>query len=391
MLGTTIRKLVFYTGLLAISSCVETYEAPKTLEDVEVLVIEGFLNGTSKEVVVNISHAQSLGSNESPEMETHAVVSIHLDDGTQIALAQSSDGVYTRTNLDIDPKRKYQLRVFTPTASYESDFVDLQQAPPIGTVEIEPREDRTALEVLVSSEDPTGSTRYYRWDFIETWEYTALFRSDFQLVNRSPVPRPAGEGVYRCYRSQSSTRILVGTSVHLSGDVINDQLIATIPVGDQRTAARYSIEVEQRGISKDEFEYLKQLQQSTEGMGGLFDPLPSQLYGNVKNIDNNSVPVLGYFSAGSTHKMRTFFTRSDLPESMKVLPGMGTCKQDTICVAIPNPYGLKCNTELKTMTGKEVITGTLFKEFETIGFLWSTPECADCRTQGGVTKMPDFW
>jgi hypothetical protein len=392
MPGTLIKKLSFYAGLVVLSGCVETYEAPKTLDDVDVLVIDGFLNATNRSVVVNISHAQSLSSSEPPVVEARATVDIHADDGSHVVLNETSAGTYSRDNLNIDPKRKYQLRVTTAKGhQYQSDYVDVRLAPPITTVTIEPRDDHSALDVLLSSKDPKSETRYYRWDFMETWEYTATFRSDFILINKSPTPRAPGEGVYRCYRTRPSTKILVGTSIQLSEDVINDQLIMSIPTGDQRTYVRYSIEVQQRSVTRDEFDYLKQLQQSTENLGGLFDPLPSQLYGNVRHVGDNAVPVLGYFSAGSTQKARSFYDHEDLPHPMKILPLAGKCSQDTICVVIPSPHGLKCHAELKTMKGTEVITGTLFKEFETIGFLASTVECADCRSQGGVTTRPDFW
>ncbi|HZY80560.1 MAG TPA: DUF4249 domain-containing protein [Cyclobacteriaceae bacterium] len=392
MLRPAFGRSGFYVGLLVLSSCLDTYDPPMDLQDVEVLVIDGFLDGTANSVTVNISHAQSLASSEPPVAETGSAVTIYDENGSHFTLSEGEAGVYSRSNLQVDPHGKYQLRITTTEgAMYESDYVEVRQAPQITDVSIEPKEDLSALEVFVSAKDPSASTRYYRWHYLETWEYTAPFRSDFKIVNNLPQPRLTGEGIYRCYRTKSSTRILVGTSVQLSEDIINDQLINTIPVGDQRTFIRYSVEVIQRAITHHEFEYLKQLQQSTEGLGGLFDPLPSQLYGNVRNIGDSSIPVLGYFSAGSTRKMREFYDREQLPAAMKTLPDIGKCVQDTICVVIPSPYGLKCSIDLKGLKGTEIITGTLFKEFETIGFLSSTKECADCRTQGGVTTRPDFW
>lgn len=387
-----LRRLTFYTGLLALGSCLDVYEAPRDLQDVEVLVIDGFLNGTDRNAYINISHAQPLSSDLPPQVESGATVSIFADNGDRFTLVETQPGLYTLSNINVDPNGKYQLRIGTARGGqYTSDYVEIRQAPPITGVAIEPNGEQSALEILLSAKDPTGLTRYYRWDYIETWEYTSTFRSDFKMVDKQIVPRIAGEGVYRCYRSQTSTRIMIGTSIHLSDDVINDQLLTTIPTGDQRLHARYSVEVRQRAITRHEFEYLKQLQLSTENLGGLFDPAPSQLYGNVRNVSDTSIPVLGYFTAGSTQKFRAFYDHDNLPTSMKVPLERGNCLQDTVCITIPNPWGLKCNVELKTMKGTEVITGTLFKEFETIGFLVSTPDCADCRTQGGVTTPPEFW
>lgn len=387
-----MRRLTFYMGLLGLSSCLDTYEAPTDLRDVEVLVIDGFLNGTDRTAMVSISNAQSLSSAEPPVKETGALVSIFDDSGDHFDLIETAPGEYSRDNLTVDAAAKYQLRIVTSEGSeYRSDYANVRQAPPITEVKIEPKSDFSALEVKVSAKDVTQSTRHYRWDFLETWEYTSVFRSEYEVINKLPTPRKEGEGIYRCYVTKPSTRILVGTSVQLTEDVINNQVIGTIPVGDQRTYIRYSIEVRQRSITLHEYDYLTQLQKSTEGLGGLFDPQPSQVYGNVKNIEDPTIPVLGYFTAGSTQKMRTFYDRSDLPEPMKTLPFTGDCKQDTICAVIPSPFGLRCSIALKDLTGSEIITGSLYKEFETIGFLMSSSDCADCRTQGGVTKPPDFW
>lgn len=377
---------------LTLGGCLETFSPPLNLVEEEVLVIDGFLNASEGSAKVELSRAQALTATDPPKVEVGATVSVVDDLGKSVVLPPAEPGIYQQANLTVDLNRRYQLKVKTADGSeYESDLVEVRKAPPITSLVVEPKFDFTALEVSLSARDNAKETRYYRWDYIETWEYTSTFRSDFELVNRLPVPRKPGEGIYRCYRSRPSTRILVGTSIQLSDDVISNQLLETIPVGDQRTVARYSIEVRQRAITRVEFEYLKQLQKSTEGLGGLFDPQPSQLYGNLRKTGDAKVTVLGYFSAGTAQKMRTFYHRDQLPVSMKVLPRDEKCVQDTVCLTIPNPYGLKCHLELKTLKGTELITGSLFKEFETIGFLCSTAECSDCRLQGGSTVKPDFW
>ena len=342
MRRTVLRRMTFYAGLLALSSCLDTYDAPSDLAHVEVLVIDGFLNGTSRSAYVKISHAQSLLSNIPPRIETGAKVSIHSDDGDQFALIENPPGIYSRSNLDVEPYSKYQLRVTSAQGTdYQSDYVELRQAPPITDVSVEPNALLTGLEVMVSSKDITNATRYYRWDYLETWEYTSPFRSDFKKVGPQIIPRVEGEGIYRCYRTQPSTSIMVGTSVHLTDDVISDALLTTIPAGDPRTYVRYSVEVMQRAISRHEYDYLKQLQVSTESLGGLFDPLPSQVYGNMHNTQDNSVPVLGYFSAGSTQKFRKFYDHDELPTSMRLRPPVGACQAGYALHNDTEPMGIE--------------------------------------------------
>lgn len=381
--------IIWLTGVL-LGGCLDNYLPPANLQSSDGLVVEGFLNATDESVRIVVAHTTPLDVAEPPVPETNAIVVVQSDRGDRITLSEVAPGVYERKGVAIDASARYQLRVSTNEGfEVHSEYVEVRMSPPIDDLSLDYDEDGVIFRV--STHDPTGNTRHYRWDYVETWEYTSAFRSDYDLINKQPEPRPPGQGIYRCWQTEPSTKIMIANSLRLVEDVISKQPIFTIPIGDQRLSIRYTTLVQQRAITREEYDYLFQLRQSTENVGSLFDPQPAQVRGNVTSIDGSLNLVLGFFSAGTVTSKRIFQTFDELPEGYRVLPSKGTCAQDTVCITIPNEWNLNCSIELKELSGTELITGSLFRDFSTIGFLKTTPDCADCRRQGGVTRPPDFW
>ncbi|MEJ7664695.1 MAG: DUF4249 family protein [Hymenobacter sp.] len=76
----------------------------------------------------------------------------------------------------------------------------------------------SGVQIYVNTHDPTSATRYYRWEYQETWEFHSAFRSDVEYVNGQFQRRT--EDISRCWRTENSTRISLTTSDKLTQDVI---------------------------------------------------------------------------------------------------------------------------------------------------------------------------
>jgi len=141
---------------------------------------------------------------------------------------------------------------------------------------------------------------------------------------------------------------------------------------------KYSILVKQQSLTKEAYNFWTQLKKSTESLGGLFDPLPSQVLGNMYSENNSAEPVLGYFSGGQTSEKRIFIQFSDLPPDLKlVMPP--NCPIDTIV-----------NDDIRNYPNTFLI-GSYGAPFP-LGYIKSEgPNCMDCRDDGGVLQRPDFW
>jgi hypothetical protein len=116
------------------------------------------------------------------------------------------------------------------------------------------------------------------------------------------------------------------------------------------------------------------LQKNTEQRGSLFDAQPSQLKGNIQNLNNPGEPVIGYLSASSVQEKRLFIRRSEITDKYNFA---------TTCTAMIVPTD-SAVFYLQTMKKKPAY-------FVTGGLAISSIECVDCTVQGGTNIKPLFW
>ena len=122
-------------SLVILTAWLEPYPPPEGTLDLDILVVDGFLNSTDGSASVRLSHAVPLSNDVTFEAEADATVRIQADDGNSFVLALQDSGVYIATGLEIDPNRKYQLQIRTSeNQEYVSDFIEIKQSPEIDSV-----------------------------------------------------------------------------------------------------------------------------------------------------------------------------------------------------------------------------------------------------------------
>jgi len=359
--------------------CVEPYDPPYSDREIGFLVVDGFLNSGDKSAEVKLSTAMPLDTTTTDNPVRHATVQLEDENGDIILLSETVNGVYRTISNKFETGKKFRLRVFAKSKEYISDEVELRASPSLDSVSW--RGDEKGVTVYVDSHDVAGSTRYYQWIFKETWEYIANKYSTYIFVKATGEVRTrnAEEQVYTCYDTETSTKVLVTTTNTNTLDVVNDFPLTFIPVGSIKTSRLYSIEVEQRALDEQAYTYWLNLQKTTENLGGLFDPLPNEVTGNMHNVMDNSERILGYFSGGEIQKKRIFIYRGDLPTSLQVNTE-GFCPEDLILVSKLSNY-IGSDLYLIASVGQPV----------TIGYTSAPGVCVDCRLAGGVLQKPGFW
>lgn len=377
MTFTKKHSLGYALAAFLLSSCLEPYSPPATTDNVDLLVVDGFLSVTSSSVAVRLSHAVALDDSSVPPAEPNANVRLEESDGGVVTLSGDADGNYTATGLTIDASKKYRVHIQTRGGKeYFSDYVDVRKTPDIDSITWRPSDKDVTL--YVNTHDDTGESKYYLWDYVETYEYAAPYPAGYEMKNGEPTYLPAGERVDICWKTNASTTILVTSSERLSVDLIRDFPLVVIPAGDSRISRRYSLLVNQRTISKEAYTFWTQLQKTTESLGGLFDPMPSEVVGNVHSATNANEAVLGFFSAGEEKQQRIFIQNRDLPDDIRRMPPV-FCPLDSLDLEMIKT--LSDHTFLVYPYGVPV----------TLGYISTTIDCMDCRTKGGVTQKPDFW
>ncbi|MEO5600285.1 MAG: DUF4249 domain-containing protein [Cyclobacteriaceae bacterium] len=369
-------------AILITGACVEPYDPPVNDEDVRFLVVDGFINASNGVASVTLTRTQPVASDQPPPAESGAKLSIEDKNGLKYQLSESGNGMYSGIVPNVNFETQYRLLITTNNdRQYTSVFISLQQTPAIDSISY--RNTKDGLELSVSAHDITGQSKYYRWKYIETYEYNSDFNSEFMFTSAGVVDyRPPSQFIYTCWKTTRSTNILVGSTERLKESVVSRFPLTVIPDGAKQLSRKYSILIRQQTLSLEGYNYWLNLQKSTERLGGLFDPLPSEVSGNLQSVTNPEQTVIGFFGGGTVDEKRIFITPADLPDEMGPYNYRNPfCVVDTILVA-----------DLGNYTSSTYLVGAIYPiRGPVIGYTTSAKPCVDCRDWGGVTVKPDFW
>lgn len=374
----------FFAWFAILVGCIEPYDPPTAADNPDFIVVDGFVNLTTGVATVTIKHSIPLKSDQPASPEPEALVYLYDEQGGTIHLPSAGNGVYTTSGLALDIEKKYSLYFKTTSQrEYQSDFVKFKPTPPIDSVTWEVRDG--FLEVNVNTHDPTGNSRYYKWNYIETYQYTAPHNSQFMLLPGNKYEsRPLSKSIYTCWKSEPEKSVVIGTSSKLTEDRISNKMIRAIKGGTAPISKKYSIEVQQYSITQKEYEYWLDVQKTTESLGGLFDPMPSEVIGNVFSLTDPNERVIGYFSGGEMTTQRIFIDDSELQDLLPPYKYSGGCRLDTLLL-----QNLDLLFNQDRLVNAVYSTGVFPVH---IGFTITSPECMDCRLfGGGDTIKPDFW
>lgn len=382
--STRFYRFLPFVAICIMSSCVESYTPKLDVGEVDILVVDGFLDTSDSTVTVRLSKANALGSDTAKIKVEHAAITVESNDGSSFDVSEQSPGTYQASEIPVDPSKQYRVHVNVNSAEYVSDFESIKQTPEIDSVVWKPGDQET--KIYVNTHDDTNNTHYYRWDYIETYEYNASILSAYKIVDKKPVERAYNEYIFTCWKTTESTKILINSTTQLQHDVVRDFPLISLPVGTIKLSKKYSVLVKQRALSAAEYDFLDQLEKTTESIGSLFDPQPSQVPGNIHSLTSGA-NALGYFSAGNSTTKRFFISFNDLPAYLQKVD-RPYCSVDTICI---RPLTFLCVKNVNELEGNELLGAGLYDGPVLVGYTLSYPFCADCRAQGGVLQKPSFW
>ena len=380
-----MAKFIKWTGafLLAwyvVLACVEPYDPPLDDADLNHLVVNGFLNTSAGSATIALSRTQPVKVTEKSPPESGASVYIEDDVGTMYPLFETTPGNYSGPVSHSASARRYRLIIKTGDShEYASDFVVVLDTPPIDSISYTPT--REAVEFEVNTHDPTDQARHFRWKYVETYEYHSAFNSNHMFTATEIIERPPDQAINFCWKTNSSTEIIIGSNQHLQKAVTRKALVTSVPKGSVKISVKYSLLVQQQALTPEEYNYWLNLRKSTEQLGGLFDPLPSEVTGNIHSTTHPGETVLGYFGGGTVQELRRTVRREQLPPQLTMSLG-NVCITDTLLVEdIP----VVSRSTLLIDEAFDIESGQL------IGYTSSIGSCIDCRLMGGTTQMPEFW
>ncbi len=384
----TMKKILvilsLFMPLMLFRACVTPYQ-PEGVEEMKgLLVVDGII--TDNQSVIRLS--KTMGLEELPtesRFVNDATVTIETSSGESFRPETIKNGEYTIPTGTLDTGKEYRINIEYNGDQYQSPFQTPLSTPAIDSIYYrkEPVNSRSNVQVLVATHDNLNDYAYYRWSYVEEWEYRAPIFAEIDTVPRASgkAPRKYVEyelgtpnNRYYCWGKKSPDHLIVASTTKLASNVIKDQVIQQKPASDERWALVYRIRVTQNRIRKEAYEYFSALQNNIEDAGSIFAPMPSKMEGNITCINDPEKIAIGYMEVSTTTTKERFIPSSVYEPSYSPL-----CEDKTVSESYAREYSL--------------ITTYKPYMFDDYGLpLWAPGECVDCTYSGERTKeRPDNW
>lgn len=381
-----MRRLFLYISILTVvAACREPFEAPGGSPVTGYLVVEGLVNTGVGPTTFRLSRTIPLPDSSGMKPERSAVVRVEGNNNTATVLPEISAGVYSVAQLNLSPNAKYRLHIRTSNGrEYITEYESPRKSPPIDNIAWEKTGE--GVQLYINTHDPADTTRYYRWEYEETWEFHSYYYTTIHYVLGPDgvaydvdFSTPAqSEAKFKCWRSLASTNILIGNSTKLSRDTIHLPLLS-VPQDSWKISVLYSVNVKQYSPSPRGYEFLQRMKRNTENLGTLFDAQPSQLESNIRCVQDPSETIIGYADIAEMVEKRIFIKRSEVSP--------WNYRQQCEEVSLPNNRDSVREVQyvmIPTSADEVSLIGKVLRYFASI------PACVDCTTMGSNIK-PSFW
>jgi hypothetical protein len=253
------------------------------------------------------------------------------------------------------------------------------------------------MSIYADSFDPTGNSKYYRYEFEETFKIIApdWVDQDAIVVLELPdcevglVSRSAEQEI--CYRTETSQEINLTSTNALTEDRVTRHSVRFVDSDDYRISHRYSILARQFVLSRGGYEYLETLT-NFSNEGSLFSQIQAGfIAGNITSQTDSSEKVVGFFEASSVDEKRIFFNYEEYYPNELLPPYINVCEVKTPKRFTKNPNKVEpCGPLIYIIEDRIMVflelNGNSFDE----PYVMVPRVCGDC-TALGRSEPPDFW
>jgi hypothetical protein len=405
-----ILTLIFLS--LIISSCTEPYGIQtNTFEDA--LVIEATITNELKKQEIKISRTFTFEESK-PKFESNAIVYLTDDLGNIFNFNEENGKYISEFEFEAIPNRRYKLYIITSNGKQYTSTTEILKEPS-SQLEINSNKNNIygveGVEIIANSFDPTGNSKYYRFEYEETYKIKSPKWTTNKLNitynhNNYEVTTWLTQKDYdssTCYNTVSSNEILLVNTSGLNDDKVADFSIRFLPQNNHIIAYRYSILVKQYVQNLEAHTFYKTLKDFSSDGSILSPNQPGFIEGNINNISNKSEKVIGFFDVSSVSEKRIFFNYNDFFEGEAPSKYHVICDESVKFVYSPSELVENCEGSFPTPPphehpycefGKyalyknvEVLKGEIYVEGN---YITTIPICGECN-RAFSTNVPDFW
>ncbi|AXB56297.1 DUF4249 domain-containing protein [Flavobacterium fluviale] len=379
---------------ILLSSCAENYALQSDTYE-EALVVEATITNELKTHEIKISKTARL-EDTGVQNETGATVVVKDNLGTVYPFREQ-DGVYVSENpFQATPNTIYTLEIRTKDGKvYESSNETLTTENPIldvvPAVVTDSKEGR-GVQIRVTNYDPSNTSKYYRYEYDETYKIIAPVYRQEKLVVK-PEPRTVGlepndPNTRICYSTKSSNEIILTSTTDLQEDRVNFPVRF---ISDQNyiISHRYSILVKQYVQSLESYTFRRTMKEISSSGSVLSPKQPGFINGNIKCISHTDQKAIGFFEVSSFSSKRMFFNYADLFPGEMLPPYYTDCTEEEykFCFGLSMPIPCRGNVLIDRLN-----SNTISYKYNIEGaFYYMVPvECGDC-TSFSSNQIPSFW
>ena len=357
--------------------CVEKFEADISDLVTEGLVVEGDIISDST-VQFRLSKTLPLTETDDNKVQFNDFLNVEANlavkgsDGTSWTGIARGKGVYEVEIGMLMPEVEYSVEIQYKGDTYQSEPQKPQEMVDIERVSFSQPDLAGPVSILLDTEE-AKDTQYFLWYFEEDWEIRAHFQTkDFYDSESNSVIHykypPVAQGW--CYNALDD--IMLGTTESNVSNKIVGKKIQSIENIDPRISFLYSIRVQQRNLSKQEYEYYQVRTKLNNEMGGLFTPQPSELPTNI-TCSNPTRKVIGYVGCNMGIAKSHLYIKED-----EVL-----YLENYTCDVGKDPEGSYAD---KFAAGFQISDNT------EMGIEWASVKCVDVRLfKADPMGRPDWW
>lgn len=367
-----------------LTGCISEYEPEGVKDTAGILVVEGMvLEPTGS--YVKLSRTVPITSDSPFTYIDYAQVKILGDDGSEYPLEHQdlNPGMYLhKASLSYRPGVLYAIEVRVGNRQYRSDFLQPIRTPEIEKLGWEAKDKGKTVDIQISTHDPKEEVKYFRWAYEEDWEikveaFTNYYWDWESMSIRDDLTLSSSFNRYYCWGHDKSKSFLLGTTDKLQSATIKDKTLLRHQASEDnsRFYYLYSILVKQYGISLEAFNYFQNLQKNIEESGSIFAPLPTEMEGNIRCIENPNEPVIGFVVATTEKTSRIYIDSKEVPE-MKVNYYCEVVEDDSLDGLAAISIGLE----------------PLSYNQESRSYTWIGKYCVNCLAHPKATKnKPEWW
>ena len=403
-----IQKILAVCFILTLVSCVEPYALQtNTFEDY--LVVEATITNELKQQEVKLSRTYKLEQG-APSLVQGATVQVKDNQGNDYSFTEIGGRYLSNATFKAQPGVSYQLKITTSSGrKYSSNMETLTTENPLQslTPEVVTRSDgKVGVEMTVKAFDPTNSSKYYRYEFEETYKIIAPLWKGVQPDYFPPQAPPSGYIVelipipYEariCYSTKKADKIILHNTNNLSEDRVNFSVLF-VDKSDFKITNRYSIIIKQYVQNLASYTYYKTLNEISTSGSILTQNQPGFVYGNLSCESNPDEKVIGYFEVSSTSSKRIFFNYNEVFPNSELPVNPFKCVRKTDDGKNPNQNYITFKfgqPPCDDCGGPRLVAGFNAREisyFDNIGLRYEIYpiQCGDC-TSFSSNIRPTFW